>query len=286
MISHTKCPICRGSPRRLFAKEGFDILECPSCGHQLAEIPDPAAHVGQVYGNSYFFGGGAGYPDYTAEGDVLRAAGRRYGRLLAKYTEPGRLLDVGAAAGYVLKGLEDCGWEGVGLEPNARMARHAEEVLGLRMVIGLLEVVDFDEIFDVVSIFQVIGHVVDPRIALKNAARFLVPGGYMLIDCWNRQSLTARVFGQNWHEYSPPSVLHWFSVDGLRRLGEGIGLIHVAHGRPLKILTSAHAKALFRHKFSSSSLGNVTAKAIDFLPDRMPIVYPFDDLVWMLFRKA
>jgi SAM-dependent methyltransferase len=285
MRNSIKCPVCGGSPHRLFTKEDFDILECNSCGHQMVEISDRTSHVEQVYSDTYFYGGGAGYTDYLAEGRLLRAAGRRYGRLLARHTKPGKLLDVGSAAGYILKGLEDCGWQGVGVEPNASMVRHAEEALGLQMVTGALENVELHEAFDAVSMLQVIGHFQDPREALETAAGFLHPGGHILMDFWNTRSLTARIFGQHWHEYSPPSTLHWFSFDGLRRLGETIGLVHVTHGRSLKMLNGAHAKSLFKYKFSDVPMGAMAAKAIDLIPDNLPLIYPFDDLFWILFQK-
>jgi len=78
--------------------------------------------VARIYDDDYFQGGKAGYPDYLAEADLLRCHGRWYGRLLAKYMQPGRVLDIGAAAGFILQGFQDCGWKGNGVEPNQRMA--------------------------------------------------------------------------------------------------------------------------------------------------------------------
>ena len=78
-----------------------------------------ADHVRNVYGDHYFTGGGAGYPDYLADGELLRERGRGYARLIAGATTPGRVLDIGAAAGFVLQGLCDEGWRGAGIEPNA-----------------------------------------------------------------------------------------------------------------------------------------------------------------------
>jgi SAM-dependent methyltransferase len=280
-----RCPICSGSPRPLFVKNGFEILECTACGHQMAEPDDWPTHVEQTYGDSYFTGGGAGYSDYLSEGPLLRAAGRRYGRLLARHTEIGRILDVGAAAGFVLKGFEDCGWRCTGIEPNVTMARYAQEVLGIRVVAGDLETARLDETFDVVSIIQVIAHFREPRKAMQIISRLVRPGGYVLIESWNRASLTARAFGRAWHEYSPPSVLHWFSRDGLRQLGEAAGLLPVTHGRPLKMLDGAHAKSLLKYKLSSRPATAAVSKLVDLIPERLPIIYPFDDPIWVLLRK-
>ena len=280
-----RCPICRGVPRGIFAKDGYDILECAACGHRMAELGDWVRHVERTYDDSYFSAGGAGYSDYLSEGPLLRAAGRRYARLLRRHIPPGRILDIGAAAGFVLKGFEDCGWQCTGIEPNATMARYAKDILGLRTVTGAVEAVRLDETFDVVSMIQVIGHFRDPSEAMGRTAKLVRSGGYVLIESWNRSSLTARVLGRQWHEYSPPSVLHWFSVDGLCRLGLAAGLVRVAQGRPLKMLDGAHAKSLLKHKLPHGAAGAVASRLVELIPERLPLIYPFDDLFWILLRK-
>jgi SAM-dependent methyltransferase len=251
----------------------------------MAEPVDGPTHVERTYGDSYFTGGGAGYSDYLSEGPLLRAAGRRYGRLLARHTEPGRLLDVGAAAGFVLKGFEDCGWRGTGIEPNATMAGYGRDVLGMSVVAGELETARFDQEFDAISIIQVIGHFRDPLEALRITARLVRTGGFVLIESWNRSSLTARALGHRWHEYSPPSVLHWFSLGGLCTLGRAAGLEVVRHGRPLKMLNGGHARSLLQYKLSNWPIDAAASKLLELIPGKLPIIYPFDDLLWVLLRK-
>src|SRR3990172_2947633 len=120
---------CQEKKILIFKKNGYVIRECETCGHQYAEIPDSDTHVARVYSDQYFFGGQAGYPDYLQDQDSLTRTGIWYGKLLSKYTKPGELLDVGCAAGFVLKGLVQSGWIGHGIEPNERMARYGREEL-------------------------------------------------------------------------------------------------------------------------------------------------------------
>ncbi len=49
------------------------------------------------------------------------------------------VLDIGAAAGFFLSGLLDCGWSGDGLEPNAAMSDYGKNKLGANVVNGTLE---------------------------------------------------------------------------------------------------------------------------------------------------
>jgi len=283
------CPICAGPTQALFVKHGYGIHDCARCGHRCAALLTDPAHVELVYGDHYFSGGGDGYPDYLGEGPLVQAHGRRYGTLLRHYMAPGRVLDVGAAAGFVLRGLQEHGWQGVGLEPNAHMAAYGRTQLGLTMITGDLEryVPPADAgTFDLVTMIQVIAHFYDLRQALARAAALTRPGGYWLIESWDYTSWPARLLGENWHEYSPPSVLHWFSPHGLTQLARQFGLTLVARGRPAKRLNGAHAKSLLRYKLQANSAFAFLNRSLAVIPDDLPIPYPAFDLCWALFRKV
>lgn len=280
------CPICSGATRRLFARHGYWIRGCQTCGHRCAEIAPSAEHVARVYGDAYFQGGGDGYPDYLGEASLIRGHGRWYARLLSRYTPPGTVLDIGAAAGFVLQGFLDSGWGGRGLEPNPRMADHARTRLELLVDTSTLEGSDCPERYDLISMVQVVAHFYDLRQALQQAARLTRPAGFWLIETWNRESWTARVLGEHWHEYSPPSVLHWFSPEGLQRLAAQFGFRQIARGRPPKWIGGAHARSLLRHRFEDSRLGRCAGRLLGLIPDRLAIPYPGDDLFWALFQGA
>lgn len=280
------CPICHGPMRRLFTHQGHWILGCEACRHRAAELAPCAYHVERIYDDQYFQGGGAGYTDYLSEARILRAHGQKYGDLLARYMTPGTLLDVGAAAGFVLKGFLDQGWRGEGIEPNPRMAEYARTHLGLHVATGALEQFEGERQYDLVSMIQVVAHFVDPRRALQVAAEKTRAGGCWLIETWNRESWTARAFGKHWHEYSPPSVLHWFSPEGLGRLAGQLGFREIARGRPAKWIEGAHAKSLLRYRLEGSRLGQLVAGAVGLIPDRISIPYPAEDLFWALYRKS
>ncbi len=103
IINPILCPMCASSSKKWFSKEGCGICVCRGCDHVFADYDPPPDHVRRIYGDQYFFGGGNGYPNYLLEGKILRAHGRRYGRMLARHVKCGSVLDVGAAAGFVLQ---------------------------------------------------------------------------------------------------------------------------------------------------------------------------------------
>ena len=271
--------------RRSFVINDFHICVCDSCGHQSAEINSLTNHISQTYDDKYFFGGGAGYTDYLSESELLINHGRRYATLLSKYTTSGTMLDVGAAAGFLLKGFVDAGWEGRGLEPNASMADYARKQLDIPVDVGSLENFETSDRFDLITMIQVVGHFVDVGKAFEVVSKHLSPSGLLLVESWDRESWTARLLRKRWHEYSPPSVLHWFSKDGLKRLAARHGLKVVASGRPSKWLNGGHARSLLQYKFGSIRRGKMVSRLTRLIPSRLPIPYPSEDLVWLLFRK-
>jgi SAM-dependent methyltransferase len=244
-----------------------------------------AEHVGRVYDDSYFTGGGAGYADYLADWRLRVAQGQRYARLLRRFTVPGYMLDVGAAAGYLLSGFFREGWQGEGVEPNTAMATVARDELGIHVHACSLESYAAKRHFDLVTLIQVLPHLADVAGCIAQVSRMIRPGGLCLVETWNRGSLTARVFGSNWHEYSPPSVLHWFDRAGMHDLMAGHGLRPLADGHSIKWISGAHGKSLLKHAMPGGRVGRFGAKLAGLIPDRFRLPYPGDDLVWLLYEK-
>jgi len=264
-----------------FVHTEFAVRECPRCRHRFTDWQPPDDHVSRVYDDSYFFGGGAGYPDYPREGDLLREHARRYAHHIAPYVKPGRLLDVGAACGFLCDGFRSAGWQAEGIEPNETMAAYGRERLKVCVHTGTLEDFNSPHTYDLIGMIQVLGHFTDPRRALEQAAKLTRAGGFWLIETWNSASLTARVFGTHWHEYNPPSVLHFFSHRSVERLVRQFGFERVASGHPGKRIAWGHARALLDHQIGRAWFHRLSR----LIPDELVLPYPSEDLVWTLFRK-
>jgi SAM-dependent methyltransferase len=280
------CPICHGSSQRLFNKDQYWVRGCSVCQHRFLELHPTSGHVHQVYGDDYFQGGGAGYPDYLAESTLLRRHGKQYARLLSRYMPIGTMLDVGAAAGFVLQGFIDAGWQGRGIEPNQRMVDYARTQLHLQVDPGTLEQSSGQECYDLITMIQVVAHFFDIQKALATASTSTKPGGYWLIETWNRQSWMARLLGKNWHEYSPPSVLQWFSPEGICQAAAQHHFREVARGRPAKWIGGAHAKSLLRYKLNGAPFERLLSQGLNLIPDELAIPYPAEDLFWILLQKS
>jgi len=283
-----RCLHCSPNTRALaFSTAGFDIYDCTECGHRFVDAPIATDHVEKVYGDDYFFGGGDGYPDYLRDAEMLEQRGAWYRRWIAPHAPPQALvLDAGAAAGFLLRGLTRPDWTGVGVEPNAEMARYGRETLGLEMANTSLEAFDDPRRFDLVSCIQVLPHFYDLHAALRRIAELTKAGGLWLVETWNKDSITARVLKTRWHEYSPPSVLHWFSPRTLDRFARDYGFRRVALGRPSKRISAGHAKSLIGHKLSGTALDAPWKGLSKLIPNGALLPYPAEDLFCALFRKV
>lgn len=277
-----KCPICNSDSKRVFEVKDFWIRDCVACSHRFTEVNLDPKHVEKTYDDAYFNGGGAGYTDYLQEAEILRQRGHWYSRLLSKYTDKGKVLDVGSAAGFILKGMTETGWQGVGVEPNKSMAEFGRQELGLEILPTSVENYASDEKFDAVTMIQVMAHFAKPKEIFSHIKQTLKDNGYLLIETWNRKSLSEKIFGTKWHEYSPPSVLHFFSDEGIEKLAEEQGFERIAIGRPSKWISGSHAKSLIAYKFGEKS---IITKFFSIIPNRMNFPYPSEDLFWVLYQK-
>lgn len=238
------------------------------------------------YDDDYFTDGADGYVNYVGDGEIVRQRGLWYAGLLRKYGVPtGRMLDVGAAAGFFLKGMIDAGWTGFGLEPNQKMGHYACTELHVDVRTGTFESLEVGEEFDLISMIQVVAHLTDPRAAFERAVQRTKVNGYWLIETWNHRSLAARLFGRAWHEYSPPRTLHWFSTDSVRNLAGQFGMQIVGSGHPDKSISAEHAKSLLRHTVGSHIAARALLSPLRLVPDRIRIPYPADDLKWYLLQR-
>lgn len=279
------CDVCTGSTRELFIKGGYSIFGCGNCGFRFVEFAFSTNHVEQTYADEYFFGGGSGYPDYLKESDLLHDHGRRCAAMLKRYLDVGSVLDVGAAAGFFLNGMVESGWRGAGIEPNTTMAAYARSHLGLNVRASSLEEFHSDTHFDLITMVQMMCHFVDPVAAFRAAARLTRPEGWWLIETWNPNSLTARLFGKRWHAYAPPSAIRWFTPFALGTLASRFGFKEVTRGRVRKRIKGAHAKAILRLNLADTP-GRILLPALNLVPENLTLPYPAEDVYWVLYRRA
>lgn len=195
------------------------LFRCEACEFvQLDGDIDPA-----LYGDAYFaqYAGG----DYLAEEGQRRHESRIRLDLLAQLTPPpAQILEIGAAAGFLLDEARTRGYDGVGVEPNDAMANHARDALGLDVRTGRLGEVPLPAgSFDAACAFHVVEHLDAPLDALRAVRDALAPGGHLLVEVPNAQSAAARRLGAAWQPLDLPYHLGHHGPRSLHTLLERAG---------------------------------------------------------------
>lgn len=195
------------------------IVECPGCGLVFYE---GGASAKDLYGQRYFAGGE--YLDYRADKSVIQRNFRRHIPLLARLAPKGRLLELGCAYGFFLE-LAGRRWQARGIDVSAEAVRHAREVLGVDALhADFLALPDEPDRYDVVCLWDTIEHLERPIETIQKAARWLRPGGVLILTTGDVESRLARLQGESWRQLHPPTHLFYFSDATLRRAAGRAGL--------------------------------------------------------------
>jgi SAM-dependent methyltransferase len=214
-------PVPAGQPPR-WRKDGYDVFQCHSCG-LLFRGDLPTAHdLHSIYARDYFVrdeGGDAnGYADYLSDEPEHRLTARHRVDRLNQAIGPGRLLDVGSAAGFFVDETRSAGWDAHGIDISPDMSAWGREKLGLDIATGLFQSADLPaDSFDAVTMWDYIEHSIDPAADFAKAAHVLRPDGILMLSTGDAASLVARLSGRRWHLLTPRHHNFFFTVDTLSR---------------------------------------------------------------------
>ncbi len=129
------------------------------------------------------------------------------------------LLDVGCGSGLFLYLAGRAGFEAHGMDVSARAVRAARAQYGLDVRPGEVGSGQWNgRRFDYVTMFHVLEHLRDPAGALAWVGGLLNPGGRVIIQVPNADSLQARVFGRSWYGLDVPRHVVNFTPGALHRL--------------------------------------------------------------------
>jgi SAM-dependent methyltransferase len=271
----TVCVLCGTSfppeEHRRWTKDGYAIVRCPSCTLLFRrDLPAPA-ELDEIYGLDYFKGDATGYLDYVADEDVHRAVARRRLDTLERLVARGRLLDVGAAAGFFVAEARTRGWDAAGIdvsEPMVAWGRARLEAPLERATLTDSGVADGS--LDALTMWDYIEHALDPASDLARTRELLRPGGVLALSTGDAATPVARLQGSRWHLLTPRHHNFFFTAatltELLARAGfEVVSLDHRGSRYPLRYLahklgTLAQSRILERltGRLASSRLGAVT----------------------------
>jgi len=212
------CPLCGSAPTHhqptwpglVAERGGAAYVTCGECDLTFANpLPwegDLAAFHRHQYAEQQA-------PERMAKLDAERSRSRQYSpgfqkwarnlltRMQAVAPSGGNtFLDVGCAAGGVLKVARDLGLTPTGVEVSPEAAKFGIREHHLDIRIGQLGDVDLPSAsFGLILLHDVIEHVASPAEFLKECARLCLPGGVISVHTVNLASMTARVAGSDFY---------------------------------------------------------------------------------------
>ncbi|MFY9555303.1 MAG: methyltransferase domain-containing protein [Blastocatellia bacterium] len=240
------CPLCPTGRTRLLGRRGGSahrlgigvvsfIYQCRGCGLIFPNPMPIPRQMAEHYGDAdkYFI-------EHSLKGK-LSAYDETLSTIEELGAKTGRLLDVGAGRGEMVRAARMRGWEAVGLEPSPNFAHFARQYSGGEVVEATLEDRTFEEdSFDVVTLGAVLEHVFNPTELLTEINRILRPGGMLWLDVPNEagafyklgnayQRFHRRDWVVNLSPTFPPYHVFGFTPRALRRLLKitGFGVVRL-----------------------------------------------------------
>ena len=216
----------------------FPAARCASCGMLFLRLQPVGATLASMYSAEYFeqdFRCGRSEARSTDE-DAFRQENDGLLDRFESWRGQSRLLEVGCAAGLLLKRARERSWLVTGVELSGDAVANAR-ALGLDVQQGTLESANLPaDAFDVVYMGDVLEHVPDCRATLAEVARVLAPGGHAVVrGPITTHSLARRLglaiygaLGRDIVLREPPYHLWEFRPGSLKRLARRVGLEVVA----------------------------------------------------------
>jgi 2-polyprenyl-3-methyl-5-hydroxy-6-metoxy-1,4-benzoquinol methylase len=141
------------------------------------------------------------------------------------------LLDIGAAAGLLVKLARDQGLDAQGVEPSRDLVAAAARLHDVELIQGTVPHERLRGVrFDIVFLADVIEHVPDPVTLLRDARDLVAPGGVLVVVTPDVGSLARRFLGKRWWHFRLAHV-GYFDASSLAEACARAGLSVVSRFR-------------------------------------------------------
>lgn len=232
----------------MFAKADHQFVRCGGCGLERIDPAPSDETLAAIYGKHYYDAWGL-HDNESVVAELKRGTFGYVFDMLPRSVRGGKLLDLGAATGFLLEVAKERGFEPYGLELSefgaSEIARKFGEGRAFR---GEIEDVKFPDAgpgsFNVVTMCDYIEHVRDPRGALERVKKLLAPGGVIAVTTPDAGSISRKVLASGWSHYKVEH-LHYFNRTNMRRLLEDVGFKSISFKPLWKSLTLQYVREQF-----------------------------------------
>ena len=121
------CPACNSTENRVkFARFSRRFMECGRCGVIFMYPFHEQGETEGAYDRTYYKSWGMDQGDNQLVRRMKMKTAHRLLKTVEKFMPPGRLLDVGCAAGHFLEAAQGKGWDVYGVELSSYAAQLAD----------------------------------------------------------------------------------------------------------------------------------------------------------------
>ncbi len=210
--------------------QSYAIRFCGGCGLGVTDPFLDDRKLRAIYSSTYREEDSTRF--FTPLERLIRAVRLQRCRRVERYSNKGRVLDIGCGRGDFPALMASRGWDAAGIELDERIEGRGRGGGGLELRYGRLEDVRFaDAGFDAVTMWHVFEHMRDPVWVMNECRRIIKPGGLLVIAVPNARSLQARLTGRNWFHLDPPFHLYHYTLENIKKLmgDAGFEVLSVKH---------------------------------------------------------
>ncbi|MBV9949554.1 MAG: class I SAM-dependent methyltransferase [Myxococcales bacterium] len=269
-MERTPCEACEGQVwTTLFEKAGHPFVRCAGCGLERIDPQPDDDTLARIYGEHYYDAWDLKDGRQLVR-EMKKATFRRTLSGVGALRPGARILDCGAATGFLMEVAEEAGFDPFGIELSAFGAGEIAKRFGADHVFqGQVEDAHFPGLgegaFDAIFMCDFLEHVRHPRRVLEKARRLLAPGGTVAICAPNLGSWSHRLMRAGWTHYKLEH-LYYFNSEALRRLLARAGFTDYREALPWKTMSFRYVRDQFL-AFPNAVVGSALQAMARVLPE-------------------
>ncbi len=244
----TDCPFCSSDTEeylsttdvnRRTSDTTYYVRRCRSCG--LMFVANPPVDLTPYYTSDYHL-----IPKNRHELDKHLPRQAFKIKLLKRFQQRGRLLEIGPSIGTFCALAKDAGFEVDAIEMDRACVAYLNTHVGVNATLSdnpATVLAHRERHYEAICLWHALEHMRAPWEVLAQAAKSLVPGGVLVIAVPNPTGKQARLMGANWPHWDLPRHLFHFPMGWLEDRCRSLGLEH-------EFITTRDAGGLYWNRFS------------------------------------
>ena len=260
-----QCVICKNSKN--LKKKFTNLLECSQCGHIFANLNLDFSKVQDLYNDDYFFGNE--YINYIKDKKQIQKNANLRVKLIKRFSHKflkQNLFEIGCAYGFFLNFVKKKFNYVEGIDVNNEAIEYGKKNFNIDISCDDFETKNIEKNkFNIFCMWDVIEHLQNPDIYLKKINKISQKNSLLCITTGDIKSFNAKLNGKNWRLIHPPTHIHYFSKETIKKILENnnfeiINFEHCGYYRNLSFILN---KINFLTKYFSWLIKILTFLKID-----------------------